>query len=438
MKFYSTNQRSPQVSFQDAVIHGMPADNGLYMPVSIPQASSEFIRELPDMTMQDIALTISKLWLDQDFPGDTLKEIVYEAINFEAPLHKLGDDIYSLELYHGPTYAFKDFGARFMARVLSNLQQHEDRETIILVATSGDTGSAVANGFLDVPGIYVVLLYPSGMVSDLQEKQITTQGKNITAIEIKGTFDDCQMLVKQAFMDEDLNDIMHLTSANSINIARLLPQSFYYFYAFGQAAHLNKPVIFSVPSGNFGNLCGGLLAKKMGLPVYKFSAPTNSNNIFPTYIKTGKFEPKSTKKTISNAMDVGNPSNFPRILEIYNNNHGQIIKDIESQAYSDFVTKKTIRSVFEKTGYLVCPHSAIAYMGLHDALLGNEGDFTGIFLSTAHPAKFYNVIQDFLKIDVPFPPELNDVMEKQKDSIIMESDYSVLKKFLIKAKWRKN
>jgi len=438
MKFYSTNQRSPQVSFRDAVIQGMPADNGLYMPVSIPEVNSNFIRKLPKMKIQEIAYILSKIWLNEDFPDNLLKEIAYDAFDFEAPLHQVDENIYSLELFHGPTLAFKDFGARFMARTLSHLQQNEDQETVILVATSGDTGSAVANGFLNVPGIYVVLLYPGGMVSDLQEKQITTLGKNITALEIKGTFDDCQMLVKQAFMDEDLNDIMRLTSANSINIARLLPQSFYYFYAYGQVAELNKPVIFSVPSGNFGNLCGGLLAKKMGLPVKKFIAPTNANNIFPNYIKTGKFEPKSSQKTISNAMDVGNPSNFPRIQEIYNNNYSQITKDIESQAYSDFITKKTIRNVFEKTNYLLCPHSAIAYLGIHDSLLDNEGDITGIFLSTAHPAKFYNVINDFLEIEIPFPSELKSVMNLKKESIKMESDYTELKEFLISADWRKN
>jgi threonine synthase len=259
---------------------------------------------------------------------------------------------------------------------------------------------------------------------------------NITALEINGTFDDCQMLVKQAFLDEDLNDIMHITSANSINIARLLPQSFYYFYAYGQVAELNKPVIFSVPSGNFGNLCGGLLAKKMGLPVKKFIAPTNANNIFPNYIHSGKFEPKPSKRTISNAMDVGNPSNFPRIMEIYNNNHGQLIKDVESQAYSDFITKKTIRTVFERTNYLLCPHSAIAYLGIHDSLLEDEQETTGIFLSTAHPAKFYNVINEFFETDIAFPEELKRVMNRKKKSIPMESDYAALKEFLIKADWR--
>jgi len=438
MKFYSTNQRSPQVSFRDSVIHGMPDDHGLYMPVSIPEMDPEFIRELPGMSIRDIAYQVASSWLSEDIPDPELKKIVDEAINFEAPLRQVDDRIFSLELFHGPTYAFKDFGARFMARTLSYLQQHEEQETIVLVATSGDTGSAVANGFLNVPGVYVVLLYPSGKVSNLQEKQITTINRNISALEINGTFDDCQMLVKQAFMDEDLNDIMHLTSANSINIARLIPQSFYYFYAYGQVADQGKPVIFSVPSGNFGNLTGGLLAKKMGLPVRKFIAATNANNVFPQYIHTGKFKPKPSVKTLSNAMDVGNPSNFPRILEIYSHNHSQIKKDIDSQAYSDSITRKTIKKVYEQSEYLLCPHSAIGYRGVSDALIGEDEDCTGIFLSTAHPAKFYNVINEFLDVEIPFPSGLKSALNKKKESIRMESDYTALKEFLLRATWRKN
>ena len=438
MKFYSTNQRSPQVSFRDAVIQGMPDDHGLYMPVSIPEMDPDFIGELPNMRIQDIAYHISKSWLSEDIPEHELKKIVNEAIDFDAPIRKVNDQIYSLELYHGPTYAFKDFGARFMARILSYLQQHEEQETIVLVATSGDTGSAVANGFLNVPGVYVILLYPSGKVSDLQEKQITTLNRNITALEINGTFDDCQMLVKQAFMDEDLIDIMHLTSANSINIARLIPQSFYYFYAYGQVAEHNRPVIFSVPSGNFGNLTGGLLAKRMGLPVRKFIAATNANNVFPHYIHTGKFTPKPSVKTLSNAMDVGNPSNFPRILEIYSHNHNLITKDIESQAYSDFLTSKTIKKLYEKTQYLLCPHSAIGYLGISDALIGEDEDCSGIFLSTAHPAKFHNVINEFLHVEIPFPSGLKSALNKKKESVEMESDYTALKEFLLKATWRKS
>jgi len=438
MKFYSTNQRSPQVSFREAVIHGMPSDNGLYMPVSIPEIDASFIRNLPNMKIQEIAYAISKLWLNEDIPDNVLKEISYEALDFDAPLFHLDDQIYSLELYHGPTFAFKDFGARFMARTLSFLQESEDQETIVLVATSGDTGSAVANGFFDVPGIYVILLYPSGKISNLQEQQITTLNGNITALEINGTFDDCQMLVKQAFMDEDLNDIMHLTSANSINVARLLPQSFYYFYAYAQLIDQNKPVIFSVPSGNFGNLCGGLLAKKMGLPIKKFVAPTNANNIFPKYLETGNFEPKLSIKTISNAMDVGNPSNFPRILELYNNNIIHLKKDIVSNAYADFITKKSIRQVYEQKNYLLCPHSAIGYLGLCDTLLGEEEECNGVFLSTAHPAKFHDVINEFLDCDISFPSELKSVLTKKKNSVKMEGDYSIFKDFLLKATWRKD
>ena len=430
--------RSPQVSFRDAVLHGMPADHGLYMPVSIPQTGADFNSKLPGMKLQDIAFAISRLWLQEDIPDAELRKIVNEAISFNAPLVEVDKDIYSLELFHGPTHAFKDFGARFLARTMAWLQRDEEQETVVLVATSGDTGSAVANGFLNVPGIYVVLLYPSGKVSNLQEKQITTLGRNITALEINGNFDDCQMLVKQAFMDEDLNDIMHLTSANSINIARLLPQSFYYFYAYGQLAGIGKPVVFSVPSGNFGNLCAGLLAKKMGLPVSRFIAATNSNKVVPEYIRNGVFTPRPSVKTISNAMDVGNPSNFPRILEMYNHNIGQVRKDIDAQAYSDFITKKTISRVYEERQYLLCPHSAIGYMGISDAVKISEDEFSGIFLSTAHPAKFYNVINEFLDIDIPFPTGLRSVLGKSKESIPMESDYSDFRKFLIGAGWRKN
>ena len=343
MNFYSTNHNAPQVSFQEAVLRGMPPDNGLYLPLSIPKISDKLLNSLPKLNYQALAFEISKLWLQDVIDEKWLKKIVYDAIDFDATLYKLKDNIYSLELYHGPTYAFKDFGARFMARLLSHFVRKRSNETVILVATSGDTGSAVAHGFYKIPGVYVVLLYPSGKVSELQEKQITTIGGNVTALEVDGTFDDCQMLVKQAFLDEDLNDIMHLTSANSINFARLLPQSFYYIYAYAQLVQYEKPIVFSIPCGNFGNLCGALLAKKMGVPIHQFIAATNANNIVPHYLETGKFEPKPSRKTISNAMDVGNPSNFPRILELYGNKFEQVTKEIHGSAYSDYITKKNDR-----------------------------------------------------------------------------------------------
>ena len=396
MNFYSTNHSSPQVSFQEAVLHGMPPDNGLYMPLSIPKIPEDLLNELPQLNFQELAFEISKLWLLDDIDEKWLKKIVYNAIDFDATLYKLKENIFSLELYHGPTYAFKDFGARFMARLLSHFVRKESNETVILVATSGDTGSAVAQGFYKMPGIYVVLLYPGGKVSKLQEKQITTIGGNVTALEIDGTFDDCQMLVKQAFLDEDLNDIMHLTSANSINFARLLPQSFYYIYAYAQLSQYKKPVIFSIPSGNFGNMCGALLAKKMGVPIHHFIAATNSNNIVPQYLDTGKFEPRPSLKTISNAMDVGNPSNFPRILELYGNKYENVVKDIYGSAYSDHITKKAIINVFNETHYLMCPHSAIGYLGLHDYMLGRENEFTGVFFSTPQPAKLSKEKNNFL------------------------------------------
>lgn len=439
MQFYSTNHRSPQVSFREAVIRGMPPDNGLYMPISIPEAGENLMSRLPEMKFQDIALEISRLWLKDEVEDDQLSKMVYDAIDFDAPLFNVEKNIYSLELYHGPTYAFKDFGGRFMARLLSYFQKDENKETVILAATSGDTGSAVAHGFLNVPGVYVVLLYPSGKISGLQEKQITTLGGNVTALEVEGTFDDCQMLVKQAFLDETLTDIMQLTSANSINIGRLMPQTFYYFYAFAQLARIGKSIIFSVPSGNFGNLCGGLLAKRMGLPVKKFVAATNANNIFPEYLETGNFDPKPSRKTISNAMDVGNPSNFARVLELYGNNVESIRRDIISNAYSDFITRKTITRVYRESDYLLCPHSAIGYLGIHDALISlDDEDILGVFLSTAHPAKFRDVIDEFLDADIAMPHGLKNVLNKEKRSIPLSSDYSAFKDFLLKAEWRKS
>jgi len=438
MDFYSTNHSSPHVTFKEAVMQGMPQDNGLYMPLSIPQIPDELLERLPQLELQEIAYEISKIWLQDIIDPKWLKKIAYDAIDFDAPLYKVKDGIYSLELYHGPTHAFKDFGARFMARLLSYFRRDQAKETVILVATSGDTGSAVANGFYNVPGVYIVLLYPSGKVSDLQEKQITTLAGNVTALEVDGTFDDCQMMVKQAFLDEDLNDIMQLTSANSINFARLLPQSFYYFYAYAQLAQYKKPIVVSVPSGNFGNLCAGLIAKKMGLPIHKFIASTNSNNIVPNYLESGKFEPKPSVHTISNAMDVGNPSNFPRILELYGNSYEAIKKDIRGAAYSDHITRKAISNIFEETHYLLCPHSAIGYLGLHDALYGTDNEYTGVFVSTAHPSKFGDVISEFLDYEIAYPHGLKSVLNKKKVSIDMKSDYHSFKDFLLKATWRKN
>jgi threonine synthase len=437
MNFYSTNHSAPQVSFKEAVLHGMPPDNGLYMPLSIPKIPADLLNDFPDLNFQELSLEISKLWLLEDVDEKWLKKIVYEAIDFDATLYKVKENTFSLELYHGPTYAFKDFGARFMARLLSHFVRKESNETVILVATSGDTGSAVAQGFYKIPGIYVVLLYPGGKVSKLQEKQITTIGGNVTALEVDGTFDDCQMLVKQAFLDEDLNDIMHLTSANSINFARLLPQSFYYIYAYAQLKQYEKPIVFSIPSGNFGNMCGALLAKKMGVPIHHLIAATNSNNIVPQYLDSGKFEPRPSLTTISNAMDVGNPSNFPRILELYGNKYENVIKDIHGSAYSDHITKKAILKIFEETHYLMCPHSAIGYLGLHDYLLGRENEITGVFVSTAHPAKFSNEINKFLDYEIAFPHGLKSVLNKKKVSVKMNSDYEDFKKFLLKASWRK-
>ena len=431
MKLFSTNHNAKLVSFREAVIKGLPEDNGLYLPMFIPEANPDFIKKLGDLSLQEIGVEVTKTLIGDEMSDETIRKIVFESIDFDAPLHRLENNIHSLELYHGPTFAFKDFGARFMARTLSCFMQEEDKKMTVLVATSGDTGSAVANGFLGMPNIKVVLLYPSQKVSELQEKQLTTLGGNITALEIEGTFDDCQILVKQAFLDNELNGQINITSANSINIARLIPQSFYYFYAYGKLAGQGKPVVFSVPSGNLGNLCGGILARKMGLPVAGFVAATNANNVVPNYLASGKFTPRPSVSTISNAMDVGNPSNFPRILEMYGQRHDLITNEISGFAYADSIVKKIIKKVFDKYDYLLCPHSAIGYLGIHDSMIAKGEDINGIFLSTAHPAKFYNIIQDIIQEDIAFPHSLKVVMNKEKKSFPLSSDYKAFRVFLL-------
>ena len=431
MLYYSTNHNAKQVTFKEAVLKALPEDNGLYMPISIPSASEAFIRNIERLSFQEICLEISELWLEEDIDPQVLREIVYTAIDFDAPLVSIDDNIYALELFHGPTHAFKDFGARFMARILSHYVNQDNSKINILVATSGDTGSAVASGFHNIPGIRVILLYPGGKVSELQEKQLTTLEGNVIALEVDGTFDDCQMLVKQAFLDTDLNTQINLTSANSINIARLLPQTFYYFYAYKYLAEKKKPVIISVPSGNFGNLTAGLLAKKMGLPVQKFVAATNSNNIVPKYLETGKFEPKTSIRTLSNAMDVGNPSNFPRILELYANNFEKIKGDLKGWAYSDTMTQKIIREVHKISGYILDPHSAIGYKGLYDTIISKRGEVNGIFLATAHPGKFTDILGKLINEEIPMPHNLKNVLDKEKHSIPLPADYAEFRKFLI-------
>lgn len=431
MRLYSTKNPSSDFSLKEAIFKGLPDDGGLFMPYVIPVLPNAFFENIQNLSLQEIAFEVSKNMLQGAVPDDALRNIVEDAINFEVPLVPLDENIYSLELFHGPTYAFKDFGARFMSRLMAYFIDNKQEEVNILVATSGDTGSAVAHGFLGVPGIHVTILYPSGKVSDMQEKQFTTLGSNITALEVDGTFDDCQKMVKQAFNDQKLNAAMKLTSANSINIARLIPQSFYYFYAYSRLDK-RKPLVFSVPSGNFGNLLGGLLAKKMGLPIYKFVAATNANHVVPDYLASGEFNPRPSVRTVSNAMDVGNPSNFERILNIFAESFEDIKSNIDGKHYTDEETKAIITAVHKEQGYILDPHSAIGYKGLKDYLAEEGKDLNGVFLSTAHPAKFLEVVEPLIDGEVQIPGALQEAMNKPKQSKPIPADFDALRAYLLK------
>ncbi|HXA01571.1 MAG TPA: threonine synthase [Cytophagaceae bacterium] len=430
MKLYSTNNREVEVSLKEAVFKGLPDDNGLFMPVSIPRLDDSFFKNIDKLSFQEIAYEVSKALIGDDIPAAELKKIIADVLTFDAPVVKVHDNIYVLELFHGPSLAFKDFGARFMARLMAYFLETEKKEINILVATSGDTGSAVAQGFLDMPGIKVTILYPSGKVSDIQEKQLTTLGKNITALEVDGTFDDCQRLVKEAFLDKELNKKINLSSANSINISRLIPQTFYYFYAYAQLKKIGKPLVFSVPSGNFGNLCGGLIAKKMGLPIHKFIAATNANDIVPDYLLKGIFKPRASVRTISNAMDVGNPSNFVRLLALYDMDINKIRKDIVGKSYTDGQTSSAISEVYHKTGYILDPHGAVGYLGLMDYLKSETADVNGIFLATAHTTKFLEVVEDVIGKKIGLPARLKEIVDKEKKSIPLFPSLKNLKEFL--------
>jgi threonine synthase len=430
MLFYSTNNKNHKVSLKDAVIRGLALDNGLYMPERIPTFSREFIEGLGSISFSQIAFSVAEKFVDKDdVPVNTLKKIVENTITFDAPLVEIEKNIFALELFHGPTLAFKDFGARFMSQLLGYFAKQEKKEIVILVATSGDTGSAVANGFLGVEGVKVVVLYPSGKVSEVQEKQFTTLGKNITALEISGTFDDCQRLVKQSFQDEDLRQQYFLTSANSINIARLIPQSFYYFYSYSRIHDKSKPIVFSVPSGNFGNLTGGLFAKKMGLPVSRFIVSTNSNDVIPQYLASRVFSPRSSVSTISNAMDVGNPSNFARMLDLYDNDFDSVSKDVVGYSFSDEETSNAIKSVFNGSKYIMDPHGSVGYLGLKK-YLSRSSNATGVFLETAHPAKFIGVVENILNRRLDLPEALARFMKNEKTSVPASTEYSEFKKVL--------
>ena len=431
MKWYSTNHKSPLTSLHDAVLQGLAPDGGLYLPTEIPSFSLNFIEHLHSMSIQEIAFEVARQFTKQEITKATLEEIIDCAITFDAPLAKIEDEVYSLELFHGPTLAFKDFGARFMARLTAQFVQNLDRELTVLVATSGDTGSAVAHGFMDIDGIRVVLLYPSGRVSKIQEQQLTTLGGNVTAVELDGTFDDCQKLVKQAATNSEVLKKLNLTSANSINIARLIPQIFYYFRGVGQLQQEFRDLVISVPSGNFGNLTAGILAKKMGLPIQKFIAATNINDIVPKYLESGIYEPKPSIETIANAMDVGNPSNFSRILELYDHSVDKIRKDICGAHFTDDQIRDTIHEVFEATGTILDPHGAIGYMGLINFIKNSSIPRTGIFLATAHPAKFWDHVYPIVGDQLQMPDSLQQALDKEKQSILMENDFEQFKELLL-------
>lgn len=431
MRYYSTNGKADLASLQEAVVKGLASDKGLFMPEKIAKLPQSFFDNIGSMSFQEIANVVAQSFFGDDIEPDTLKEIVFDTLNFDVPLVPVNDNIYSLELFHGPTLAFKDVGARFMARLLSYFIKKQGQTDVkVLVATSGDTGSAVANGFLGVDGIHVYVLYPKGKVSKIQESQFTTLGQNIAALEIDGTFDDCQALVKSAFMDEELNEKLNLTSANSINVARFLPQAFYYFYAYAQLQKIGKAdeVVFCVPSGNFGNLTAGLIAKRMGLPVKKFIASNNSNNIFFEYLNTGEYKPRPSVQTIANAMDVGDPSNFARILDLYNDSVDEIKVDVSSLWYTDAQIRETVKQVYDKTEYLLDPHGACAYQALQYSLKPSEN---GVFLETAHPAKFKETVEEILNKEIALPAKLESFMKGQKQSIELSKSFEDFKKHLL-------
>jgi len=429
MKYYSTNHKSPSVSLKEAVLNGLADDGGLYMPEKIPALSKDFFSNISGKSFQEISFIVADALLENDIPKNILRKIVDQAINFDAPLISINDEVNVLELFHGPTLAFKDFGARFMAGLMSYFVSQSDKQLNILVATSGDTGSAVASGFYEVPNIRVFILYPSGKVSDIQEKQLTTWGKNITAIEVDGTFDDCQRMVKHAFGDVQIKNKLLLTSANSINIARLIPQSFYYFHAYAQLKDKTRSTIFSVPSGNFGNITGGLLAAKMGLPVSKFIASTNINDVVPQYLHTGKFNARLSKATISNAMDVGNPSNFTRMNDLMPQLIGMQAA-IEGYSFTDDQTRTTINDVYAKSHYILDPHGAVGYLGLMEYKRKSKQKINGIFLETAHPAKFRETVESAIGIKIPIPENLKRCIEKEKKTIRISHNFEKLKEFL--------
>src|SRR6187402_701285 len=428
MKYYSLNHNAPNVSFQEAVIQGLATDKGLYFPETITPLAPSFFETIESLSHEEIAFEAIQQFVGDEIPAETLKQIIAETLCFDFPLVEVENGIYSLELFHGPTMAFKDVGARFMSRCLAYFNKDKkDSENTVLVATSGDTGGAVASGFLGVNGVDVVILYPSGKVSDIQERQLTTLGQNIKALEVNGVFDDCQDMVKKAFLDESLNHIQ-LTSANSINIARWLPQMFYFFFAYKALKKHGRPLVFSCPSGNFGNICAGIIAKKLGLPIEHFVASTNVNDTVPRFLSNGIYDPKPSIATISNAMDVGNPSNFVRIQEMYQNDLEQFKKDFTSYTFTDAETLVALKAIYNERGYIAEPHGAVGYLGLKKELQ-NIPNAIGVFLETAHPIKFLDIVEPALGVTLPLPTQIESVMNKEKVSVKI-STYDELKAFL--------
>jgi len=438
MNYYSTNGKAPIADLQKAVVKGLAEDRGLYMPERIEKLPKAFFDNIQDMKFQDIAYNVASNFFGEDVDEDALQDIVYDTLSFDCPVVEVKDNIYTLELFHGPTLAFKDVGARFMARLLGYFTSNTSHTSTtsstslvnVLVATSGDTGSAVANGFLGVEGIHVYVLYPKGKVSPIQECQFTTLGQNITAIEVDGVFDDCQALVKSAFMDEELNQHMKLTSANSINVARFLPQAFYYFNAYARMKTLGKAdnLVMCVPSGNFGNICAALFGHEMGLPIKRFIAANNANDVFYNYLQTGKYEPKASIQTLANAMDVGDPSNFARIYDLYGKSHERISSLISGATYKDEQIAETMRQCYSETGYVLDPHGACGYKALEEGL--QEGEI-GVFCETAHPAKFKEKVDSILGTDIEIPARLRAFMEGEKQSVEMSKDFADFKRYLM-------
>ena len=431
MRYYSTNGKAPMATLHEAVVKGLAGDRGLYMPETIKTLPQSFFDNIDKLSFQEIAFTVAQAFFGEDVNEEDLRKIVYDTLSFDCPVARVTENIYSLELFHGPTLAFKDVGARFMARLLQYfIRQEGNDEVNVLVATSGDTGSAVANGFLGVDGIHVYVLYPKGKVSKIQECQFTTLGKNITAVEVDGVFDDCQALVKNAFMDEELNNHMKLTSANSINVARFLPQAFYYFNAYARMKALGKAdeMVVCVPSGNFGNITAALFGHRMGLPIKRFIAANNANDIFYNYLQTGKYEPKASRQTIANAMDVGDPSNFARIYDLYKGDHSAVTSIISGATYSDDMIRETMRQCYADNGYILDPHGACGYRALSEQLKAGE---TGVFCETAHPAKFKDTVDSIIGAEVEIPERLAAFMKGEKQSVEMGKSFAEFKEYLI-------